>query len=233
MIDFHTHILPGMDDGSKSADESLAMLESLRKQGIRKVAATPHFYANDESVDTFLARREKSFAVLKDRLTDSMQVLAGAEVRYYEGISRLPDLKKLRISGTKFVLLEMPFSPWTEYSVREIIDIAAQGKVTPVLAHIDRYLPMLKKSVLPRLLNSGVLMQVNSSFISGFFTRAKAFSMLRTNQIHFIGSDCHNLMDRPPDIAKAFSLIRRKFGDMFLADYINYENELFQQNQIL
>ncbi|MBQ7922079.1 MAG: hypothetical protein IJ325_05830 [Clostridia bacterium] len=233
MIDFHTHLLPCMDDGSKSVDESLAMLEALRGQGVTKAAATPHFYANDESVDDFIARRDASFGMLKARLPDTSWILPGAEVRYYEGISRLPDLKKLRIVNTRFVLLEMPFSQWTEYSVREIMDIAAQGKITPVLAHIDRYLPMLKKTVLPRLLNSGVLIQANVSFFTGFFTRSQALHMVRTNQIHFIGSDCHNLTDRPPDISKAISRMEKKFGDTFVPDYINYVNEIFQQNQIL
>ena len=232
MIDFHTHLLPCMDDGSKSAEESMTMLESLRGQGVGKVIATPHFYANDETVDHFIARRNASYSALKEKWTDKPEILLGAEVRYYDGISRLPDLKKLRIENSRLLLLEMPFGPWTEYSIREIIDIAVQGKITPVLAHIDRYLPMLKKSVLPRLLDSGVLMQVNTSFFNGRFTRSKALNMVKTNQIHFIGSDCHNLTDRVPDTSKAFDRIRKKFGDAFTADYIDYENELFLQSEI-
>jgi len=230
MIDFHTHLLPCMDDGSKSAEESVTMLESLRGQGVRKVIATPHFYANDESVDRFLERREASLASLTGKAPDMPEIIPGAEVRYYEGISHLPDLKKLRVTGSRLLLLEMPFGSWSEYSVKEVVDIAVQGKITPVLAHIDRYLPMLKKSVLPRLLESGVLMQVNTSFFAGMFTRSRALQMVRTNQIHFIGSDCHNLTDRIPDTSKAFDRIARKFGDDFTADYIAYQNELFLQN---
>ena len=232
MIDFHTHLLPRMDDGSKSVEESMTMLESLRAQGVRKVIATPHFYANDESVDRFIARRDAAYSMLKEEWKDIPEIILGAEVRYYDGISRLPDLKKLRVENSRLLLLEMPFASWTEYSIREIIDIAVQGKIIPVLAHIDRYLPMLKKSVLPRLLDSGVLIQANTSFFDGRFSRYKALNMVKTNQIHFIGSDCHNLTDRIPDTSKAFDRIRKKFGDAFTAEYIDYENELFLQSAI-
>ena len=65
MIDFHTHILPRMDDGSRSVEESLEMLDSMRQQGVKTVFATPHFYANDESVDSFLERREASLKAMR------------------------------------------------------------------------------------------------------------------------------------------------------------------------
>ena len=64
MIDWHSHILPEMDDGSKDVSESLLMLDSLRDQGIESVVATPHFYANDEPVETFLERQKASFDLL-------------------------------------------------------------------------------------------------------------------------------------------------------------------------
>ena len=72
MIDFHSHILPLMDDGSRSVEESCKMLEELSSQGVTKVAATPHFSANNETVEKFLERRKSSFGMLKEGLTDNM-----------------------------------------------------------------------------------------------------------------------------------------------------------------
>lgn len=233
MIDFHAHILPGIDDGSESVDESMIMLDSMKNQGIKTVVATPHFYANDESVDDFIERRNAAYSSLKERSTNEPEIVLGAEVRYYDGISRLPDLKKLRIEGSKLLLLEMPFNQWTEYAVKEIIDIAGRGKITLVLAHIERYLTMQKSGVLSRLLDNGVLLQSNASFFIGRFSRSKAIKMIKNNQIHFIGSDCHNMSDRAPNAAKAFSIIQNKLGDAFAEDYINYGNELFLQNKIV
>ena len=68
MLDFHTHLLPGIDDGSQSVDESIQMLECMQMQGVEQVVATPHFYANHESVEDFLARRNAALQSLKDRL---------------------------------------------------------------------------------------------------------------------------------------------------------------------
>jgi len=110
MIDFHAHILPGIDDGSKSVDESMTMLDSMSKQGIKKVIATPHFFANYESVDSFIERRKTAFQFLEERPPNSPEILLGAEVKYYDGISHLLDLKKLRIEGSRLLLFEMPFN---------------------------------------------------------------------------------------------------------------------------
>jgi len=232
MIDFHSHVLPRVDDGSKGLAESIAMLESMKAQGVTKVIATPHFLANNESIDSFVSRRNRAYRALMEREPNGPEIQLGAEIKYYDGISRLPDLKKLRIENSRLLLLEMPFNQWTEYAIREVIDIAGRGKITLVLAHIDRYVNMQKRDTLPRLLENGVLFQANTSYFTNCFTKHKALKMLMTGQIHFIGSDCHNMTDRAPNTAKAVDVIRKKLGDAFVYDYINYGNELFLQNKL-
>ncbi len=229
MLDFHAHILPRVDDGSRSVAESLAMLESMREQGITTVVATPHFYADDESVDAFLDRRNAALEALRERPPNSPDIRLGAEVRYYEGIGRLPDLAKLRIQDSRLLLLEMSFGPWSEYAVREVIDIAAQGKIIPVLAHVERYLFLQKKDVATRLLENGVLFQTNASFVVSRRYRRRALKMMANNQLHFIGSDCHNLTSRPPNAGSAFSLVEKKLGKSFATAFVNYQRELLLQ----
>ena len=230
MIDFHTHILPGMDDGSKNNEESRQMLNALAEQNITTVIATPHFYANDESVDAFIDRRTRAYQSLMEHRIAGPQIVLGAEVRYYDGISHLQELKKLRIEGTKLLLLEMPFSRWTEYAENEVLDIACRGKITPVLAHIERYLPFISKDTLWRFRQNGVLFQVNASFFEGYFQSRKAIRMLMEDQIHFIGSDCHNMRDRTPDMQKAYHMIEKKIGDTSFSDFLKLGNDLFRQN---
>lgn len=233
MIDFHAHILPEIDDGSQSIKESLLMLDCLRDQGVGKVIATPHFYANDQSVDDFIRRRNAAYnALLQNVGKDMPEIVLGAEVRYYDGIGHLQDLQYLRTDKTRFLLLEMPFDRWTEYEINEVIDIANRGQFTLVLAHIERYLRMQKKDVIERLHNNGVLFQVNAGFFTRKFIKSSALSMLKRNEIHFIGSDCHNMTERPPNISKAIDVIKNKFGSDFLNDYVDYTNELYKQNQI-
>ncbi len=231
MIDFHSHILPEIDDGSSSIKESQIMLATMASQGISIVAATPHFFANDETVDSFIQRRSEAYQNLCQNLFEGCpQILPGAEIRYYNGISRLDELGKLTLQGTRFLLIEMPFDKWAEYSIREICDISNCGKYTVVLAHIERYLKYQKPEVIERLLQNGVLIQCNSTFFTSHFASLKAFKMLRNMQVHFIGSDCHNTTTRPPNIQKALNRIAKKFGSEFVDDFINYGNELFLDN---
>ena len=222
MIDWHSHILPGMDDGSHDAAESILLVNMQKSQGVETVIATPHFYANDETVDSFLDRRKNSYKLLKTALAeDSPEIILGAEVRYYQGISRMDGLKALRIEGSKLLLLEMPMSSWTEYMVRELIEMSGSNNIKIVLAHIERYLNLQTKNTWSRILESGILMQSNASFFTSFSSKRKALTRLKEDNIHFIGSDCHNLTSRPPQIGKAFEIIKKKLGE----DYICQMNE--------
>ena len=227
MIDFHSHILPGIDDGSKDVTESLAMLSALKEQGVDTVVATPHFYANHHSVEEFLRRRQKAMDRLSAELSEGAPtIVLGAEVRYYEGISHLQNLESLCIGDSKLLLLEMPFDKWTEYTVRELIDLSCRSRIRLVLAHIERYLRMQDSSVWDRLLDSGILMQVNASFFNEFRTRRKAVRMLSDYTVRFIGSDCHNMIDRPPQMKKAFDLIQKKLGEDFLNQLNDFASSL-------
>jgi len=223
VIDWHSHILPGVDDGSRDIDESLELLKMLKEQGIGTVVATPHFYANDESPDSFCERRNAAYNSLVEALPEGAPLIRlGAEVRYYPGIGRMSDLKKLCIEGTKLLLLEMPVSKWTEFTVRELIELAGSREITLVLAHIERYLSLQKPDVWRRLYESGILMQVNASFFTGFGTKHKAINYLSEGKIHFVGSDTHNTTSRPPIIDKAFEIISKKLGEDFLCRMNEY-----------
>ena len=228
MIDWHSHILPGVDDGSKDVAESIAMLQMQASQGVETVIATPHFYANDETVAAFLERREKALEALKGELPENMpRLLLGAEVRYYQGISRMEALMDLRIQGSKVLLLEMPMSVWSESTVRELIEMSGKSGVQIVLAHVERYLRLQKQSVWDRIADSGILMQVNANYFTALTSKRKALSLLGEGMVHFLGSDCHNLTSRPPLLGKAFEVIRKKFGDGYLDQMKQYGYSLF------
>jgi len=232
MIDFHSHILPGIDDGSRSVEESLEMLDRLSKQGISKVIATPHFYADNESVAEFLARRKVAYDALSNELKPDMpEILLGAEVKYYQGISHLENLKDLRIENSDLLLLEMPDCRWTEYTAKELAELSNYGSTTVVLAHIERYFEFQDIQVFDKLLQYGILMQVNASFFLELLTRRKALKMLKNHTVQLIGSDCHGVNRRPPRIGEAIDRIRKKFGDGFVKYIDDYENSLFYSNR--
>ena len=223
MIDWHSHILPGVDDGSRDVAESISLIQMQSAQGVSTIMATPHFYANDGTVETFLERREKAYGELKSQLSeDAPAILLGAEVRYYPGISHMDGLKHLRLQGSRVLLLEMPMTRWTEFTIRELIEMSRMHEYQLVLAHVERYLRLQTRSCWPRLLESGILFQVNASFFTAFGARQKALSFLKNGKIHLLGSDCHNLDTRKPRIGEAFACIERKFGN----DYLRQMNEL-------
>ena len=232
MIDWHNHVLPQMDDGSHSVAESIAMLRAQAEQGVTTVIATPHFYANDESVATFLERRNRSAQTLREQLEgDPLPTLRlGAEVRYYPGISRMEGLSSLCIEGSNLLLLEMPMGRWTESMVRELIEMSGRNGMFLVLAHIDRYWTLQSKTVWNRLLDNGILMQTNASFFTAFTTRRKALSLLTEGYVHLLGSDCHNMTSRPPHIGRAFDVIQQRLGHDYICQMNEYGYSLFDMN---
>lgn len=213
MIDFHSHILPGIDDGSKNVKMSLQMLSAMRDQGIDTVIATSHFYATQRSPRRFLERREQAWDLLAPELPDSApDIILGAEVLYFPGISHMAELPQLCFEGTNILLLEMPFDSWTEYCIREVRELARSGEFTILLAHIERYYYKQPVSVWDDFLSEGVLMQSNADFFLPFRARRKALKLLREGRIHLLGTDAHNTSARAPRMAEAVAMIQKHLG---------------------
>lgn len=227
MIDFHSHILPAIDDGSRSIEESVQLLCRLQEQGVTEVVATPHFYANEQSVETFLRRRAEAYERLKERHVDGMpHILLGAEVLYYNGISRLQGLEQLCIEGTQVLLLEMPFSRWSSTVMREVLEIANNMGFTLVLAHIERYMRYQRPGVIEEFMRNGIRMQVNASYFTDRWTRRAALHQIGAGQIHLLGSDCHGLQNRPPHLDVAAAVITKKYGAELLQEINGCAREL-------
>jgi len=200
MIDFHTHILPEMDDGSKSISESISLLRLEAKQGIDTVVLTPHFYAEENSPAAFLKRRERAIRRLIPYLWHELPKLhVGAEVQYFESICDVEDILELRILGTEYLLLEMPFSRWTDRMLEDVIELNERPDTQVVMAHIERYIAMQPPGTVEKLISRGVKIQSNVSFFTNWQTRRRAMSMLKNGQIHILGSDCHNMQSRRPN----------------------------------
>ena len=220
IADLHSHILPGVDDGSASLAESAALIAMLKAQNVPWVAATPHFYPHRDHPDRFLQRREKAAAELNDYLGENGQtipVIWGAEVYYYPGMSDSEALKQLTYGSSPYILVEMPMSPWTDAMFRELARIREKQGLIPVIAHVDRYIRPLRQHGIPaRLEKLPVLVQANASFFLERSTRSMALRMLKKGQIHLLGSDCHNVKHRAPALGAAVEVIRRKLGESAL-----------------
>ncbi|MCD7845611.1 MAG: hypothetical protein LUG57_07150 [Oscillospiraceae bacterium] len=216
MLDFHTHILPGMDDGSKNVSTSLTMLEESAAYGADTVALTPHFYGEENSPDQFLARRDMAWrslaAAIEARGAENYpRLLLGAEVRFFNGISITEELESLCLEGTNFLLLEMPFVRWNERMLREVAAISRRG-VKPVAAHVERYMDFQPKRLMADFMSLDIYIQCNAEFFLARKTTRRAIHMLQNEQIQFIGSDAHNITTRPPNLGPALEVIEWKLG---------------------
>ncbi|MBO5797906.1 MAG: capsular polysaccharide biosynthesis protein [Clostridia bacterium] len=229
-VDFHTHILPGIDDGSGSVEESLALLREEAAQGIQRVVATPHFYANHDKPERFLEKRRESETRLRAALEQHPtlpRVTVGAEVHFFEGMSDSEVLTDLVISGTDCVLVEMPSPPWSDRMLNELLGIRQKQGLTPIVAHIDRYIaPFHTHGIPEKLEDLPVYVQANGSFFLRRGTARMALRMLKKGQIHLLGSDCHNTTRRPPNLSEARQVIQRRLGERPLWHIRQLEEEI-------
>ena len=223
MIDFHSHILPGVDDGSQNVEMTRQLLEEMARQGVQTVVATPHFYATSDDPETFLRRRAAALEKVAELQGEYPQIVPGAEVAYFEGMSHSGVLDRLQLGTSGLLLVEMPFCPWPRRMIHEVCELQALTGLIPVLAHVDRY---CKKDqflgFMDQLSEAGVLFQCNASAFEKPFSRKWILKQMKQNHIHFLGSDAHNLTNRPPNMKKAAQIIQKKLGAEALDQLMAY-----------
>jgi protein-tyrosine phosphatase len=202
-----------MDDGARDAREGAGMLRMLAGQGVTAVAATPHYYSADETIESFLIRRGRALREL-ERETGRASVprlLPGAEAAFFAGMAGEERIGDLRIEGTCAILIEMPPGAWTTAAVNEVYQLSATRGLTPLMAHVERHGCLGRNAgALGDIISFGGLAQANASFFLSLRTRRQALGMLRRGRVHVFGSDCHNLAARPPDMGALGRLLRRK-----------------------
>lgn len=228
-VDFHSHILPSIDDGSRSVEESIGMLRAMAKQGITHVVATPHFYPQYDTPERFLKRRAEAEAVLRRAMAvenNLPKLSVGAEVYYFRGISNSDAVKELTVDKKRCILIEMPSVPWTETMYQDLEALAVNRGLIPVVAHVDRYISRFRTHGIPkRLANLPVLVQANAEFFLERKTARMALRMLKNGMIHLLGSDCHDLNDRSPNLGEALERIQKHLGSEPL-EHIRFHEQL-------
>lgn len=210
MTDFHSHCLPGIDDGARDVSMSCAMLQKAAEQGIDRVMATPHFYWGDETIAGFLEARQDAYAQLQPHLAGLPEIRLGAEVLLREGISRL-DLRQLCLEGTDILLVELPFMRAPGWLVEELENIAYSQRLTVMLAHLDRYMPWYSASRLEPLLElPDVIVQINTESLTDWLAYRDLRKWLPDVERLVLGSDMHNLTDRAPQMKAAYKALSKK-----------------------
>ena len=203
MTDIHTHILPQMDDGAETVQESLQLLQMQTQQGVDAVFLTPHFFGNKEPIQSFLKRRQTSWNLLEENLpVDYPRLVLGAEVAWFSGIERLEYLEDLCLGTSKCLLLELPYRTWNANLPEEVFRFACTSGVIPVLAHLERYIPCQKPELIRDFLQMGLPMQVGADSLCKLFQRRRVRKLLQQGQ-WILASDCHGTRHRAPCMKQA------------------------------
>lgn len=220
MIDLHTHILPGIDDGSPDVETSVQMLRRMAAQGTETVCASSHYYAEEQSLDAFCERRESALARLRQagagRDGDRPAVRPAAEVAFFPGISEKKGLERLCIAGTHTLLLEMPFCEWNDFQIEEVTALALDLGYQVVLVHPERFLfSANNRRLFERMQELPIGLQVNAGSLLRWKSRGQALRLLKEAACPLLGSDAHNLTTRPPNLGEGRNVIERKLGTAF------------------
>lgn len=230
MIDLHCHILPGIDDGAKTIDDSLALIAAEQRQNVDSIVFTPHFNIEKVSIEDFCRVRNHSMNLLtssQEFVDFGMSVKAGAEV-YFSMRLIDADIEPLCFDDTDYILIELPVTSRPYGLTHTLTDIINKG-YTPILAHVERYPYFTSEpTMLYDLIMKGCLAQVNASTI---FEKSNISSLalkyIKWEMVHIVCSDCHSINRRPPNMKKAFSHIEKKLGSQYTNWLIKNSRNIF------
>jgi len=217
-----------MDDGAKDLKESLKMLEKLLEEGVDKVIATSHYYQFREDVPTYVERRDRVLYNLESYIKEHdiylPEIVPACEVRIWHGMSRDENLSKLTVGESKYILLEMPYDQWTDWMFAEVYSVSSRGFI-PIMAHLERYVDLIpEKTIIQKLLSLGVHVQCNAESLKLRKSRKFMKKLIKHQRLTVLGTDCHNLDDRPPEFNYALEYISSKFGDEALEKIMTNAN---------
>ncbi len=222
-IDIHTHIIPGIDDGSKSNNESVEMLKQAYAAGVTTLIATPHFSKgfcdyNTEDIRRYCKALEK---YAKKNIHADFRILAGQEIFYNEkSLEMIRNGEVIALADTNYILLE--FAPEITYitmfqALREI----AMTAYFPVLAHVERYACLREPGNIEELRQLGVMLQMNYAHVGGKWydqTTKWCRRMLREGYIDVLSTDMHNSTDRGPRMDRALAWMEEHLDEEYILE---------------
>ena len=236
MIDFHTHIIPNIDDGSRSIDETINLIKEAKEAGFEGIVLTSHYIEN--YYETNVPERDVWVKAIVDTLKNKgvdIDLYLANEIYLTENMMQLLiDGKASTINNSSYVLFEMPLNvePMNLY---DVIYSLEENKLIPVLAHPERYSFVQKEpELINDLIDKGVLMQANYGSILGRYGQKAEFivkKFFENNMIHFLGSDVHRQNTIYKTIPEALSKIEAIIGEDKLKELTTTNPELGLKNK--
>lgn len=225
LIDIHTHLIPNVDDGADSIEETLKLAQTAVDEGIKHTVLTPHhnkYWVTNEKEKVL--RLTKKVENVIDEAGIPLSVSPGQEIRMNEEF--LEDLfndNYLSIDANgKYYLVEFSWQTFPSFA-KDYLQQMLDADIIPVIAHPERQQPFIENpNILRDLINMGCLSQITATSIVGGYTeeiRQTAYQMMRENLIHVIASDAHDTVVRPYNLNQALKILKLEFGTEY-ADYL-------------
>ncbi|RDU21986.1 CpsB/CapC family capsule biosynthesis tyrosine phosphatase [Anaerosacchariphilus polymeriproducens] len=220
-IDIHNHLLPWLDDGSKSLEQTENMLKIAYKEGVRTIIVTPHFKGENDY--NFYNHVEDVLETVKSNLNDytsQITLKLGCEIFYSHDCLHLLNEKIIpTMADSRYILVE--FFPMADYQyIRNAVQELLFGGYYPILAHIERYHNIIKDmNQVKRLIDMGSYIQVNAMSIegkAGFSIYRATNALLKNDLVHFVATDAHSEFTRAPKIKQCSKYLTRKFGKSYM-----------------
>lgn len=220
IFDIHCHILPGVDDGSRSMKETLEMLNMEYEDGVRTIIFTPHYRREMFETDMeWIASAFRDTQKEAARMFPDLELYLGCEYHVnMEMVSMLKSGERPAMANGRYVLAE--FSGNTDfYYMRERVHELRRNRFYPIIAHAERYACLRKKiENIDYLVDSGAYIQINAGSIigeAGFSCKQFCKKLMRMDLIHFVGSDAHGTEHRKPNLGKCASYLKKKMGEEY------------------
>ncbi|WP_138754958.1 tyrosine-protein phosphatase [Paenibacillus sinopodophylli] len=229
MIDIHTHILPGLDDGAADWNDTLNMARAAVSEGITTIIATPH-HANGTYMNTAQDVAEHTHTINEKLIAAGVPVTirTGQEIRVHDDLLDAWSRNELLpLAGSNYVLIEMPASRIPK-SMIELIHELTILRLKPIIAHPERNAEVVQHPQrLAELIEAGAYAQVTShSLLGGFGKRIEqsAWSLLKAGHIHIVSSDAHHIVRRGFRLREAYDAIERRMGEQWV-QYFQFNAE--------
>ena len=233
--DMHSHILPNFDDGAKTTEECITLLDSLKKQNVNNICFTPHFYTNEMSSEEFLEARQKAYEEFLPHKPKDVDIILGAEVYVTKYLFVNNDLSGLTYGNSNYILTEFRYDSRFSHGTMEwIFTLINTHGLIPIIPHIERYDTLMNdSSVILELKDLGVIMQSNiGNYVkkAPYFRKKKLINYLNKNLIDILGTDAHSLThNTPDDYSQAIEYIKSKCGEDVVLRLMNNAEKIFNK----
>ncbi len=231
MIDIHCHILPSIDDGSKSLEESVEMARIAETDGIKKIVATPHQLEGlyQPTTETILLKIAQINKTLQD-LGSRVEILPGSDVHIAADLpSKIEAGEILCINRKNYILLEFP-NQFVPDRIANLLERLVAKNIIPIISHPERnFLIQRNPNILLDIISTGTLTQVTAMSITGEFgkeAKKSAKKIISHGMVHFVASDAHSANHRPPVISTCVKHLKKLLSEDEAEELVSVNPEM-------